>query len=590
MVGMEIDATVVGAVIGGKYRVERVLGKGGMGVVVAATHVDLEQRVAIKILTDNPGDSRARRRFLREARAAARLTSEHVVQVFDIGELEAGAPYIVMERLRGADLHRLVRKRGPLAIDVAVGYLLEACEAIAEAHAAGIIHRDLKPSNLFLAKRTTGARIKVLDFGISKALPQSQALDDEDITSNEALLGTPHFMAPEQMTSAATVDARADIWSLGAVLHYLLTGKKPFVAPNLSLLLVAVLHGEPVPVRRIRPDVPKELEAIVSRCLHREITGRFASVTELTRALIPFGPEDAQQSLDRISLLVEARPESIPPPDSGHRDETAGSEATSSTATEGYRDGGTTQGAADVEPELDADRTEGSHDVDVPAESPPRRGRWLGAALTLAALAIAAAAYQSTRDTPAPATQPPAPPLSPPLGVASGFEHATATARSPEPASTSAASGAAVKARSSAAVPPPQPPPPPATTSARRPRARPRRPRLKRRSIRSKWSSRSLGPWHPGVVTSHRDRSFGEQQRNAHPEGSRRERRAPVRADARASVLAQPAWLPPFPAGDRNDGDRPIRGLPSDRARRWPRLAQARRDDARRRRRRGGVA
>jgi serine/threonine-protein kinase len=205
--GMDSSFVQSGQVLAGKYRVDRVLGAGGMGVVIAATHIRLGEQMALKmLLPELARQPEITERFLREARAALRIKSEHVVRVMDVDVLDSGAPYMVMELLDGVDLRQYVRERGPLRVDVAVGYLLEACEAIAEAHALGIIHRDLKPANLFLA-RQAGDRIclKVLDFGISKLTAA-----DGDVTGSQSIVGSPYYMSPEQMKSAKTVDARAD--------------------------------------------------------------------------------------------------------------------------------------------------------------------------------------------------------------------------------------------------------------------------------------------------------------------------------------------------------------------------------------------
>jgi serine/threonine protein kinase len=191
-----------GELLAGKYRVERVLGEGGMGVVVAARHVELDERVALKFLLPGTlGQPDAVARFLREARAAARIRSEHVARVTDVGTLETGVPYMVMEFLEGADLSRILREHGPLPIEDAVDYVVQTCEAIADAHALGIIHRDLKPANLMLVTRSDGGScVKVLDFGISKVSGPGQ--DAMAMTSTSTILGSPIYMSPEQMTSS----------------------------------------------------------------------------------------------------------------------------------------------------------------------------------------------------------------------------------------------------------------------------------------------------------------------------------------------------------------------------------------------------
>ncbi|EYF01434.1 serine/threonine-protein kinase [Chondromyces apiculatus] len=295
-----------GQVLAGKYRVEQILGQGGMGVVVAAVHQQLQQRVAIKFLL--PGASHdATARFLREARAAVRLKSEHVARVSDVGELEGGTPYMVMEYLDGTDLSHLVRQRGALPIEEAVTYVLHACEAIAEAHAIGIIHRDIKPANLFLTTGADGSQtVKVLDFGISTAgAPGADTAPGAEpamsLTQTEMMLGSPLYMSPEQMRSAKTVDHRADIWSMGALLYQLVTGTVPFNTTSLAELILMINTQDPPPPRAYRPDLPEGLEAAILGCLRRNVQERFTNMGELALALAPFAPEEETgRSLPRI--------------------------------------------------------------------------------------------------------------------------------------------------------------------------------------------------------------------------------------------------------------------------------------------------
>lgn len=278
-----------GDVLRGKYRITRVLGTGGMGVVVHATHLRLEQDVAIKLL--RPEASRVPRvveRFAREAKAAARLRGEHVVRILDVDEGEGGAPFLVMEYLDGTDLDRLVRKRGPLPVEDAVRYALEACEGLAEAHALGIVHRDVKPANLFLAKTARReSSIKLLDFGISKA-PES---GDPTITEADRVLGSPSFMSPEQIKAARDVDVRTDVWALGVVLHFLLAGELPFEGSTATE--VAARIASEAPRVLARPDVPAGLAEVVGRCLRKDPAARFSTVADLAHALAPFAAEGA---------------------------------------------------------------------------------------------------------------------------------------------------------------------------------------------------------------------------------------------------------------------------------------------------------
>ncbi|MBW2455047.1 MAG: protein kinase [Deltaproteobacteria bacterium] len=295
----------IGEILEGKYRIERVIGEGGMGVVVAAEHLTLQQAVAIKFLRVHQ-EPTLRERFLREARAASRIASEHVARVHDVGTLADGTPYMVMELLKGMDLDELVRQEGPLPIPRAVTFLLQACEALAEAHSVGIVHRDLKPANLFLAQRPDGREvIKLLDFGVSKQL--ADLTDSPNpLTNTNSILGSPQFMAPEQLVSSRDVDRRADIWSLGIVLHELLTARPAFPAPTVVEMYSAILRDEPERVRTTRPDVPAELETIILRCLEKDAELRFTTIAELTDGLAPFAPPEAQVSAQRVQRVIGA--------------------------------------------------------------------------------------------------------------------------------------------------------------------------------------------------------------------------------------------------------------------------------------------
>jgi serine/threonine-protein kinase len=296
----------IGEVLAGKYRVERVLGAGGMGVVVAAWHLQLEERVAIKFLQPEAlKDPSVVARFLREGRAAVKIRSEHVARVYDVGNLDNGAPYLVMEHLDGSDLAQLVKSHGPFPLHIAVEYLLQACEAIAEAHAIGIVHRDFKPANLFITTRRDGSpAVKVIDFGISKLM--AGAGEGLDITKTLEVRGSPLFMSPEQMTSPRAVDTRTDIWSIGVSLYNLLTGGYPFYATALTELCGIVLQQAPVPLRTRRPDLPAGIEAVILRCLRKNPAERYTDVAELAAALGEFAPPLARLSVDRIHRVLRA--------------------------------------------------------------------------------------------------------------------------------------------------------------------------------------------------------------------------------------------------------------------------------------------
>jgi len=290
-------------IIAGKFRVERVVGAGGMGVVVAAHHLALDQPVAVKLMLPGVGARKPfTRRFLREARAAARLRSEHVTRVLDVGTLDDGTAYIVMELLEGHDLATLLRTRGPMSIGAAVALVLQGCDAIGEAHAAGIVHRDLKPANLFVTHRADGRPlVKLLDLGVCKLDASAGELH---ATSNNALIGTPTYMAPEQMRSAKEADARSDIWSLGVMLYELTTGRLPFPAATFAQLCLKVAL-DPCPALDVA-DAPPGFEAVVERCLAKDPSARFPTVAALAAALAPFaGPADlAELARDRLDPAV----------------------------------------------------------------------------------------------------------------------------------------------------------------------------------------------------------------------------------------------------------------------------------------------
>ncbi|HZF53605.1 MAG TPA: serine/threonine-protein kinase [Polyangiaceae bacterium] len=297
-----------GDLLAGKYLVERVIGIGGMGVVVAAHHIHLEERVAIKfLLPEALSDPNLVKRFLREGKAASKIRSEHVARVYDVGTLENGAPYIVMEFLEGSDLSALVKAYGPLPVATAVEYLLQACEAIAEAHAVGITHRDIKPSNLFLATRRDGSPVvKVIDFGISKMTAGPEG--DMDITKTADARGSMLFMPPEQMVSSKNADPRIDIWALGVSLHYLLSRTFPFHAGTVPELCLMILQQEPTPLRAVRPDMPARLEACILRCLRKAPQERYANVAELAEALLEFAPPSASISAQRARRMLSYPP------------------------------------------------------------------------------------------------------------------------------------------------------------------------------------------------------------------------------------------------------------------------------------------
>jgi serine/threonine protein kinase len=307
---------VPGSRIANKYLVEREIGEGGLGVVVKARHIQLDQPVAIKYLKPYslslPGIVD---RFVREARLAAQIKNEHAVKVQDVDTLENGIPYMVMEYLEGRDLGQVVSEQ-PLPPQVAIEYVLQASEALAEAHALGIVHRDLKPDNLFLAQRPGGASmVKVFDFGISKAVAKRGAggRREKAITQLHDRFGTPGFMSPEQVQSAE-VDARADIWALGVVLYELVTGKLPFEGDELLGLFNAILTEPHVPLAARLPNAPAELGTIIDRCLQKDRARRYRNIAELAQDLFQIWEDESPSRVKQIAQVIRAAGQSISPP------------------------------------------------------------------------------------------------------------------------------------------------------------------------------------------------------------------------------------------------------------------------------------
>ncbi len=288
-----------GDVLAEKYRVVQVLGEGGMGIVLEALHLELDQKVAIKCLLPHMAKSEEHvSRFTREAKVLAKLQSEHVARVYDVGKLDNGLPYMVMEYLEGCDLREYVDKNGPLALHEAAELALQACAGLADVHAAGIVHRDLKPSNCYVVQRGDGAVcLKLLDFGISK-------FQGAAITRTAAIMGSPGYMSPEQMTSTKDVDERADIWALGATLYEMLTARPAFIAENAPMLCIKIASEEPEPPRNSRADIPDQVEKIVLRCLAKKPEARYSTVAEVALALAPYAPERAQPYVEKIDGIL----------------------------------------------------------------------------------------------------------------------------------------------------------------------------------------------------------------------------------------------------------------------------------------------
>ncbi|HTL34809.1 MAG TPA: serine/threonine-protein kinase [Kofleriaceae bacterium] len=291
-----------GDILLGKYRVEEIIGVGGMGRVIKANHLYLQQPVAIKILLAQMAESQSTvARFLREAQATVRLRSEHIARVMDVGTMPDGTPFIVMEYLEGHDLNQILRHHGPQMAQAVVDLILQACEGMAEAHAMGIVHRDIKPSNFFITRRPDGSNLlKILDFGISKT-----PAEISELTGTQTVIGTPTYMAPEQMVSARSTDPRSDIWSLGVVMYQLLAGRPPFEAETYAQLVLKVGNEPPAP---LHVQLPPGLQQILFRCLEKKPENRIQTVGELARMLAPYAsdPLSAQQSAERAYRILNA--------------------------------------------------------------------------------------------------------------------------------------------------------------------------------------------------------------------------------------------------------------------------------------------
>jgi eukaryotic-like serine/threonine-protein kinase len=306
VVGIDEDgAPLPGEIIAGKYSVIRVLGRGGMGVVIEAQHLRLGQSVAIKLLLPSirsMGEITAR--FEREARAIGRLKGPHVAHVSDVDTLPDGSPFMVMELLKGRELGVELEQLRRIPYREAVGYILQACAAMAEAHRQGIVHRDLKPSNLFLCAGDGGPTVKVLDFGISKLAGDVNA----SVTTTASAFGTPLYMSPEQVRSVKNVDARADLWSLGVVLYELISGEVPFNGPSATAILASILTETPVHLSKRCPDVPKGLADAVMTAIEKLPDARFRDVVEFAAAIAPFGPPRNDPRLAAIAVEIQNVP------------------------------------------------------------------------------------------------------------------------------------------------------------------------------------------------------------------------------------------------------------------------------------------
>ncbi|MCU0686097.1 MAG: serine/threonine protein kinase [Polyangiaceae bacterium] len=317
----------VGEVLAGKYRVLGELGRGGMGVVLEAEHVGVAERFAIKLLRaeGGGGGEGGVRRLLREAKLAAQVGGRHVARVYDVGTLDDGRTFLVMERLSGEDLQATLRRRGALPVAEALGYLVQACEAVGRAHAAGVVHRDLKPANLFLAKEENGEAgaalvVKVLDFGLAKLAARPRLDDELSLTTSATIIGSPRYMSPEQIRDARGVDARSDVWSLGVILFEMLAGEPPFSGTTVSGLWASIVADAPRSLRGLRPELSPALTALVDACLVKDPAARLENVAELARrarAVLAAGDEPAPgpasgRAGGRVSEAKRARSRLVP--------------------------------------------------------------------------------------------------------------------------------------------------------------------------------------------------------------------------------------------------------------------------------------
>jgi serine/threonine-protein kinase len=313
----------VGDVVAGRYEIDGVAGEGGMAIVFSARHLHLNERYAVKVMRRGfAANPNLVSRFLQEARSAAQLKSDHVCRVFDVG-IHDGVPFMVMELLRGEDLRSVLERGDLLSVEESVEFVIQACEALTEAHGLSLVHRDIKPENLFLTVGRDGWRsVKLLDFGISKLVDSEfvsttlrRHLDTKD------LLGTPHYMAPECIRSSRDASSLSDVWSLGVVLYELLCGLLPFHGETVTEISASVLETEPEPLAATRPDLPTSLVEIVQWCLAKQPELRVSSAAELATQLVPFAPRRSRAIVERTQSRARARgelldlpPSQFPPP------------------------------------------------------------------------------------------------------------------------------------------------------------------------------------------------------------------------------------------------------------------------------------
>lgn len=317
-------AVSIGELLEGKYRVVRLIGTGGMGSVYEGENVLISRRVAIKVLHPGLGQKRSIvARFEQEARAAGKIQNDHINEVIDIGTLEDGSKFIVLEFLEGETLRQRLKRAGALTPMQAAQIVMQVLRGLASAHRAGIVHRDLKPGNIFILWEKLGQRdfVKIIDFGVSKFTVDDAASVDA-LDNPDTVVGTPHYMAPEQIRHCADVDARADLYSVGIILYKAVTGKVPYNAKTIHELIVQLVQGEPADATKWVPDLDPGFLAILRKATERETTARYQSADEFLAALeqwsltmqanvLPHFTEDGMISSVKSALRVGGTPSEL---------------------------------------------------------------------------------------------------------------------------------------------------------------------------------------------------------------------------------------------------------------------------------------
>ncbi|MCC6648277.1 MAG: serine/threonine protein kinase [Polyangiaceae bacterium] len=462
-----------GEVIDGKYRIDRMLGQGGMGAVAAAFHLLRKAPVALKFISPDivrvPG---AVERFVNEAVAASQIDSDHVVRIFDVGQMPSGLPYIVMEMMSGQDLAVVLEREGPTGLPVprAVHFVLQILRALQVAHGAGIIHRDLKPSNAFvITKDGEPDFVKLLDFGISK-ITQDASESAQHLTQTNTGLGTPLYMSPEQARNARDATPRSDIYSVSAILYELLTARTPYLADTPNDLLFKLFTTEPDDIRGVRPDVPEGLAAAIHRGLSKEPAGRPASVTELAELIAPYADARSASIVSKLgpsrSSLVSSDPQATVIAPSGPLDRTA-----IASSTVGARTVPAAQGGGATELNMGVSDAPGGA-----AQKKKSNAGVLAAVGVVAVLALAGGGVALSRGSATPAaTTPTAPSAKPAPSPTPDPAPAASAAKSAAPevapvvdAPPAATSATGAKKPAGAAAPPAAPGAPPATPAGKK--------------------------------------------------------------------------------------------------------------------------